>query len=237
MVTDEAIKNAVCGGSEYEADFADEVIEALVDVHGDEDYSESTWLEPEGDEWVENIMPHILYDGFVDDEFSDVPPVIVVVDLGHLEFLKKKIPLVHALREADEDLAGVSFWDYSPQWYKFNIYDSDYEFFETLDGSMIILDELPEELKQLESQYDPEVPIIGFRSNFPKYPSGARLRTKSPLNAISRTRRFKSTPARWISTSWTRFRGSRGPKGWRNNMEKLFAYAFINLGSEQGGRR
>jgi hypothetical protein len=103
-------------------------------------------------------MPHILYDGFVDDEFSGIPPVIVVVDLEHLEFLRKKIPLVHALREADEDLAGVSFRDYSPQWYKFNIYDSDYEFFENLDGSMIILDELPEELKRLESQYDPEVP-------------------------------------------------------------------------------
>ena len=57
-------------------------------------------------------MPHILYDGFVDDEFSGVPPVIVVVDLGHLEFLRKKIPLVHALRKADEDLAGVSFWDF-----------------------------------------------------------------------------------------------------------------------------
>ena len=36
VVSDEAIKNAMCGGSEYEADFADEVIEALVDVHGDE---------------------------------------------------------------------------------------------------------------------------------------------------------------------------------------------------------
>ena len=81
-------------------------------------------------------MPHILYDGFVNDEFSDVPPVIVIVELGHLEFLKKKIPLVHALREADEDLAGVSFWDYSPQWYKFNIYDSDYEFFENLDDHL-----------------------------------------------------------------------------------------------------
>jgi hypothetical protein len=52
VVNDEAIKTAMRGGSEYEADFADEVIEALVDVQGDEDYSESTWLEPEGDVWV-----------------------------------------------------------------------------------------------------------------------------------------------------------------------------------------
>jgi hypothetical protein len=36
-------------------------------------------------------MPHILYDGFVDDEFSGVPPVIVVVDLGHLEFLRRSL--------------------------------------------------------------------------------------------------------------------------------------------------
>lgn len=55
VISDEAIKNAMCGGSEYEADFAGEVIEALVDVHGDEDYSESTWLVPEGDEWVRKV--------------------------------------------------------------------------------------------------------------------------------------------------------------------------------------
>lgn len=52
VISDEAIKTAMRGGSEYEADFADEIIEALVDVPGDEDYSESTWLVPEGDEWV-----------------------------------------------------------------------------------------------------------------------------------------------------------------------------------------
>ena len=51
VVNDEAIKAAMRGGSEYEADFADEVIEALVDLQGDEDHSESTWLEPEGDIW------------------------------------------------------------------------------------------------------------------------------------------------------------------------------------------
>ena len=55
VVTDEAIKTAMRGGSEYEADFADEIIEALVDVQGDEDYSESTWLEPEGDGWVRKV--------------------------------------------------------------------------------------------------------------------------------------------------------------------------------------
>ncbi len=49
---DEAIKSAMRGGSEYEADFADEVLEALVDVQGDEGFSESTWFKPEGDAWV-----------------------------------------------------------------------------------------------------------------------------------------------------------------------------------------
>lgn len=52
LVNDDAIKTAMRGGSEYEADFADEIIEALVDVQGNEDYSESEWLVPEGDEWV-----------------------------------------------------------------------------------------------------------------------------------------------------------------------------------------
>ena len=156
-------------------------------------------------------MPHILYDGFVNDEFSDVPPVIVIVELGHLEFLKKKIPLVHALREADEDLAGVSFWDYSPQWYKFNIYDSDYEFFENLDGSMIVLDQLPEELKRLESQYDPEVPNhriwvelpeVSFRGkapheiNFKCYLKNTQIQIYTgtlDLNELDKIPRFKGT--------------------------------------------
>ena len=40
------------GGSEHEADFADEVIEALVDVQGNEDYSESTWFKPDGEIWA-----------------------------------------------------------------------------------------------------------------------------------------------------------------------------------------
>lgn len=44
---------AMCGGSEHEAEFADEVIEALVDVHGDEQYEHSTWLSPVGDGWEE----------------------------------------------------------------------------------------------------------------------------------------------------------------------------------------
>jgi hypothetical protein len=51
-ISGEAIKTAMRGGSGYEADFADEIIEALVDIRGDEDHSESTWLEPEGDVWV-----------------------------------------------------------------------------------------------------------------------------------------------------------------------------------------
>jgi len=53
VVNNEAVKNAMCGGSEFEADFADEVIEALVDVHGDEQYEHSTWLSPVGDGWEE----------------------------------------------------------------------------------------------------------------------------------------------------------------------------------------
>ena len=55
VVNAEAVKNAMRGGSEFEADFADEVIEALVDVHADEEYAESTWLEPEGGEWVRKV--------------------------------------------------------------------------------------------------------------------------------------------------------------------------------------
>jgi hypothetical protein len=51
-VNDEAIKSAMRGGSEYEADFTHEIIEALVDLQGDEDHVESTWFEPEGDAWV-----------------------------------------------------------------------------------------------------------------------------------------------------------------------------------------
>jgi hypothetical protein len=115
------------------------------------------------------------------------------------------------LREADEDLAGVSFWDYSPQWYKFNIYDSDYEFFENLDGSMIILDELPEELKRLESQYDPEVPNhrisvelpeVSFRGrapheiNFKCYLKNTQIQIYTgtlDLNKLDKIPRFKGT--------------------------------------------
>ena len=52
VVNDEAIRTAMRGSSEYEADFADEVIEVLVDVQGDEDHSESTWLKPVGEIWV-----------------------------------------------------------------------------------------------------------------------------------------------------------------------------------------
>ncbi|MGO9019628.1 MAG: hypothetical protein ACLQVJ_14890 [Syntrophobacteraceae bacterium] len=52
LLTDEAIKSAICGGSDHEADFADKVLEALVDVRGDEDFSESTWLKPAGEIWV-----------------------------------------------------------------------------------------------------------------------------------------------------------------------------------------
>lgn len=51
LLTDEAIKSAMCRGSEHEADFADEVIEALVDVQGDEQYEHSNWLRPVGDGW------------------------------------------------------------------------------------------------------------------------------------------------------------------------------------------
>jgi len=51
-LSDEAIKSAICGGSEHEAEFEDEVVEALVDVQGDEDYSESTWFKPDGDAWA-----------------------------------------------------------------------------------------------------------------------------------------------------------------------------------------
>jgi hypothetical protein len=52
VIDAEAIKSAIRGGSEHEAEFDDEVIEALVDVQGDEDYSESTWFLPEGEAWV-----------------------------------------------------------------------------------------------------------------------------------------------------------------------------------------
>jgi len=51
-LADEAIKSAMSGGSDHEADFDEEVIEALVDVQGDEDYSGSTWFKPAGDAWV-----------------------------------------------------------------------------------------------------------------------------------------------------------------------------------------
>ena len=52
VVNDEPIKTAMRGSSEYEADFADEIIEALVDVQGDEEHLESTSFEPEGGAWV-----------------------------------------------------------------------------------------------------------------------------------------------------------------------------------------
>jgi len=50
----EAIKSAMCGGYEHGADFADEVIEALVDVQGDEQYEHTRWLRPVGDGWKEH---------------------------------------------------------------------------------------------------------------------------------------------------------------------------------------
>src|SRR5271169_1509905 len=52
VINNNAIKTAMRGDSEYETDFAEEIIEALVDLSGDESHSESTWLEPEGDAWV-----------------------------------------------------------------------------------------------------------------------------------------------------------------------------------------
>lgn len=52
VLSDETLKNAICGSSEYEADFADEILEALVDIQGDENYSESTWFKPAGEAWV-----------------------------------------------------------------------------------------------------------------------------------------------------------------------------------------
>jgi len=55
VLSDEAIKSAMRGDSDHEADFEDEVIEALVDVQGDEDYSESTWLIPAGETWVRKV--------------------------------------------------------------------------------------------------------------------------------------------------------------------------------------
>ncbi len=56
VLSGEAIKEAMCGSSEHEADFDDEVIEALVDVQGDEDYSESIWFKPAGEAWVKKPM-------------------------------------------------------------------------------------------------------------------------------------------------------------------------------------
>jgi hypothetical protein len=51
-LSDEAIRSAICGSSEHEADFEGKVLQALVDVQGDEDYSESSWLKPAGEAWV-----------------------------------------------------------------------------------------------------------------------------------------------------------------------------------------
>ena len=51
VIDAEAIKSAMRGGSEHEAEFDEEVIEALVDVQGDEDFSKSTWLMPAGESW------------------------------------------------------------------------------------------------------------------------------------------------------------------------------------------
>ena len=52
IISDEAIREAMRGSSEHEADFDDEVIEALVDIQGDEDFSKSTWLVPVGESWT-----------------------------------------------------------------------------------------------------------------------------------------------------------------------------------------
>lgn len=62
VVNAEAIKNAMRGGSEFEADFADEIIEALVDVQGDEQYEHSTWLSPVGDGWKEHEKTQESFD-------------------------------------------------------------------------------------------------------------------------------------------------------------------------------
>ena len=59
LLSDETIKTAIAGGSEHEADFADEVIEALVDVQSNEDYSESTWLKPDGDDGKNTRKPKV----------------------------------------------------------------------------------------------------------------------------------------------------------------------------------
>jgi len=53
-LSDEAIKSAICGGSEHEAEFEDEVVEALVDVQGDDQYEHTRWLRPVGDGWKEH---------------------------------------------------------------------------------------------------------------------------------------------------------------------------------------
>ncbi len=55
-LSNETIMRAMRGGSEHEADFDDEVLEALVDIQGDADYSQSTWFKPEGDLWVETPL-------------------------------------------------------------------------------------------------------------------------------------------------------------------------------------
>ena len=57
VLSDETIKSAMCGGSEHEADFADKVLEALVDVHGNEQYEHSSWLRPVGDGWKNARKP------------------------------------------------------------------------------------------------------------------------------------------------------------------------------------
>lgn len=49
---DTTLRRAMRGSSEYEAEYADEIVAALVDIQGDEDYSESAWFRPEGETWV-----------------------------------------------------------------------------------------------------------------------------------------------------------------------------------------
>ena len=52
-LSDETIRRAMRGASEHEAEFADEVLEALVDIQGDEEHSQSSWFKPSGEIWVE----------------------------------------------------------------------------------------------------------------------------------------------------------------------------------------